>query len=275
MSNFRKNENNKSFELKKTKRIQRKGPDSLISQIISIQKGDKIARKVLPGNYLECFPFPRIRLNKKQDFYIGRSDDNDLVLKSSDVSRKHAVVKWSIEDNAYIVCDLESANGIYVNTQPCERRMLKDKDTILVGEHNVSYYTISELTNGKSGKGAETTILKKRSDVIEKLSLQGSLDTLDLGTVLQMIATEKKTGYIKIEGKDARGYIHFNDGFVVHSEVGTQKGEEAFFHIMEWNSGNFNFVHNVQPIQFTMDDEVQYLLMEVAHRQDEQSKTEY
>ncbi|BBM83635.1 DUF4388 domain-containing protein [Candidatus Uabimicrobium amorphum] len=263
------------YDLKKTKRIKKMKQSSLIDQIVSLQNEDKINKRVLPGNYLECFPFPKFRLNKKKPFYIGRSKENDLVLASTDVSRKHALVKWNSEERAYIIYDLESANGIYVNAQQCQRRVLEDKDIILIGEHHISYFTIKELQEPKEMEGAETTIMKQRNKIVEKLyaSLKGNLEVLDLGTVLQMIASEKKTGYIKIDS-ESRGYIQFENGYVVHCEVGEEKGEEAFFAIMEWKSGNFNFVKDVKPTERTMNDEVQYLLMEVAHREDEQQRGE-
>ena len=275
MSDFENNENKKPYNLKKTKRIKKIKHNSLIDQIVSIQNESKISQKILPGSYLECFPFPRFRLNKREAFFIGRSSENDLVLSSSDVSRKHAVVKWNSEESAYVVYDLESANGIYVNAQPYKCRALDDKDIILIGEHHISYFTIKELQEeAQELEGAETTILKQRNKIVEKLyaSLKGNLEVLDLGTVLQMIANEKKTGYIKIDGNQARGYIHFDKGYVVHSEVGEVKGEEAFFQILQWKSGNFNFVHDIKPTTLTMDHEVQYLLMEVAHRQDQQQR---
>lgn len=274
MSDSDSNENKKPYDLQKTKRIKKPKNSSLIDQIVSLQNENKISQKILPGSYLECFPFPRFRLNKRETFFIGRSSENDLVLSSSDVSRKHAVVKWSSEENAYVVYDLESANGIYVNAQPYKRRALEDKDIILIGEHHISYFTIKELEETPELEGAETTILKQRNKIVEKLyaSLKGNLEVLDLGTVLQMIASEKKTGYIKIDSDQARGYIHFDKGNVVHSEVEEAKGEEAFFRILQWKSGNFNFVHDIKPTQLTMDNEVQYLLMEVAHRQDQQQR---
>ncbi len=47
---------------------------------------------------------------------IGRSLDNDIILESEDVSRHHAQIKW--RQGVYVLTDLGSANGTWVNGQP-------------------------------------------------------------------------------------------------------------------------------------------------------------
>lgn len=47
---------------------------------------------------------------------IGRSLDNDVILESEDVSRHHAQIK--LRQGAYVLTDLGSANGTWVNDRP-------------------------------------------------------------------------------------------------------------------------------------------------------------
>ncbi|WP_372368637.1 DUF4388 domain-containing protein [Candidatus Uabimicrobium sp. HlEnr_7] len=262
---------------KKIKKIPRRSK-GLIDQIVIGQNENKISKRILPGSYLECFPFPRSRLSKKRDFSIGRSEGNELRLSDSEVSRKHAIVKWVPEKKAYVIYDLQSQNGVYVNGMSCKEYSLKDKDVILIAEHSICYYEVTELVGSKETppelKGAETTIMKNKSEVVERLrkSLKGDLGVLDIGTVLQMIAGERKTGYIKIEGRDDKGYIHFQDGYIVHSEVNELKGEDAFFCIARWDYGKFEFIADIKPTELSMDEDVAYLLLEIARMDDEQSQ---
>ncbi len=76
---------------------------------------------------------------------IGRQEENDLVLESDRVSRRHAKVLR--EDGGYFIEDLGSFNGTLVNNRkltPCQKRKLRHKDVlqlsdcrILFLDHNV------------------------------------------------------------------------------------------------------------------------------------------
>ena len=56
---------------------------------------------------------PEFRLGAMN--YIGRADDNQVRLKSGDVSRRHAMV--SVASGQYLLRDLQSQNGTFVNGQ--------------------------------------------------------------------------------------------------------------------------------------------------------------
>lgn len=65
------------------------------------------------------------------DFMIGRDDDVDLVIPERQVSRNHALIRYL--DGNYVIQDLESKNGTYVNgVQIQEPIALQDGDTIQV-----------------------------------------------------------------------------------------------------------------------------------------------
>lgn len=63
---------------------------------------------------------------------IGRADDNDILLNDNFVSHHHAVI--TSRRNLYLIEDLDSANGTYVNDRLLKgRAYLKDKDIIRIG----------------------------------------------------------------------------------------------------------------------------------------------
>ena len=62
---------------------------------------------------------------------IGRSENNDIVLKDDIVSRQHARIEF--RNNAYVIYDLGSHNGIQVNNTRITEGALKDADLIQVG----------------------------------------------------------------------------------------------------------------------------------------------
>jgi len=63
---------------------------------------------------------------------LGRSKTNSIVIKDPSVSRYHA--KILKKDNSYIIFDLNSTNGTFVNQQPIREARLSNNDTITVGQ---------------------------------------------------------------------------------------------------------------------------------------------
>ena len=69
---------------------------------------------------------------------IGRTGDNDIQINSEYVSRHHAQVITSARGTA--VEDLNSTNGIYVNSQRVKKRKLRHGDEIEIGTHFLQYF---------------------------------------------------------------------------------------------------------------------------------------
>ena len=63
---------------------------------------------------------------------IGRSRKSDIALEDPAVSRVHAVVTCD-EDGTYCICDQDSINGTYVNSERIIEQVLEDGDEIQVG----------------------------------------------------------------------------------------------------------------------------------------------
>jgi pSer/pThr/pTyr-binding forkhead associated (FHA) protein len=68
---------------------------------------------------------------------IGRSPGNDVVIDNLAVSGHHA--KLSVDQDHYVIEDLSSLNGTFLNSQRIRRSVLKDGDEILIGKHTLLY----------------------------------------------------------------------------------------------------------------------------------------
>jgi pSer/pThr/pTyr-binding forkhead associated (FHA) protein len=66
------------------------------------------------------------------DFTIGRRDDNDLVLDDPKTSSQHARVSW--EDDSFVLEDLGSTNGTYVEGQRITRCSLRGGEKLRMGD---------------------------------------------------------------------------------------------------------------------------------------------
>jgi len=71
---------------------------------------------------------------EKTPVTIGRRDDNDVVIDNMAVSGHHALIEEE-EPNHYVLVDLESLNGTFVNEKKITREHVFDGDTLIVGKH--------------------------------------------------------------------------------------------------------------------------------------------
>ena len=72
-----------------------------------------------------------------QPVSIGRLPGNTIVIDHPAVSARHARVFR--EGTHYVIEDLKSTNGTFVNDKPITRHTLRDGDAILVGKHTLSF----------------------------------------------------------------------------------------------------------------------------------------
>lgn len=73
----------------------------------------------------------------KENTSIGRSPSNDVVLKEPKVSRQHAAINKYNEH--YIIIDLKSSNGVYVNGVKVDECVLHPGDEISIGGYKFQF----------------------------------------------------------------------------------------------------------------------------------------
>jgi len=84
----------------------------------------------------------RVRELKARETVIGRSADADLWLGDDGVSRKHArLIK---EAGSFILEDLDSANGTFVQGEKITRKKLEDGDQIQLGPSAIFRYSVAD-----------------------------------------------------------------------------------------------------------------------------------
>ena len=72
-----------------------------------------------------------------QPISIGRLPDNTIVIDNPAVSARHARVYR--EGHQYVLEDLKSTNGTFVNDRPIARHTLLEGDIVLVGKHTLVF----------------------------------------------------------------------------------------------------------------------------------------
>src|SRR4029079_7717860 len=75
---------------------------------------------------------PKVMIEPSKPVIIGRAPEADIHLDAPNISRKHASFKKIGEQ--YVLEDLGSLNGTYVNDQPIQSAILRDGDLIEIGK---------------------------------------------------------------------------------------------------------------------------------------------
>src|SRR5271155_338582 len=121
-----------------------------------------------PGQEQQVFELPADR-----PVYVGRAESNDLVLKETSVSRRHAMLSPALEGH-WMVRDLGSANGIFLNTKSVKETPLKDGDVINIGEYSLRYESMESqilLTQAAAKLPPRLTMVMSLKDVNAALNL--------------------------------------------------------------------------------------------------------
>ena len=79
----------------------------------------------------------KYKLKKGDALTIGRRETNDVVIENLAVSALHA--KIDSVDDGFLLTDLKSKNGSFVNKQPVSSHWLKHGDVIDIGKHTLFF----------------------------------------------------------------------------------------------------------------------------------------
>lgn len=94
---------------------------------------------------------------------IGRSRDNDVVVDNLSVSRNHARLRR--QNGKFILTDLNSANGTYVNNVRVSKTEIVDNDVITLGKHTIQFLNtvLSDEELIVDALGADRTVVVDRT----------------------------------------------------------------------------------------------------------------
>lgn len=148
-----------------------------------------MARVILVFNkkVIKEYPFD------KDNMTVGRNEGNDIVIDNLAVSGLHARIDKT--ENTYILTDLQSTNGTFVNDKRITSHRLQHKDKIIVGKH-LLFFALS----------------KEEQAVVKETELDKTM-ILDTARQKDLLAkqAEKKGMEVPIK-KEKIGVISFIDG---------------------------------------------------------------
>ncbi|MDR1918997.1 MAG: FHA domain-containing protein [Tannerellaceae bacterium] len=104
---------------------------------------------------------------------IGKAGDNDYIVNNPQVSRHHAQLSRDAE-GCWLLIDLDSTNGTFVNGSQIARKRISPTDTVKLGEHFT--LDISEVLKSRTDYSEEFASLKEIYDkyIEQKVKIQSS-----------------------------------------------------------------------------------------------------
>ena len=103
-------------------------------------------------------------------------------------------------------------------------------------------------------------------------NLKGTLESISLTDVAQLLHVNRKTGMLQVSSGKASGVLYFSKGEIIHAETLTQRGELAAFEILEWVTGQFEFLSTQVQVPATIRRTVPDLLMDSARLSDSRKR---
>ncbi len=120
---------------------------------------------------------------------IGRQSDNLLPIDNPAVSGHHA--KIYRQDDNYVVEDMESFNGTYLNDRHVERAILKDGDVVLVGKHSIEFQADSAGSGSAQSKSQDRSMASQTHPGRHQASQLDHTMVLDTKRIRELLAKEK------------------------------------------------------------------------------------
>jgi adenylate cyclase len=96
----------------------------------------------------------------KEVAFIGRANDNDIVLNDFSVSRRHAFLKK--EKSGWVIYDNQSTNGVRVNDQAVPQADVRDGDRALIGTFTLRFRDDPTASHRPGGRVIDSTSTRIR-----------------------------------------------------------------------------------------------------------------
>ncbi len=92
---------------------------------------------------------------------IGRLPDCPICIENLGVSRQHAYILGDKKEELFVLEDLKSLNGTYVNKKRVKKFLLKPNDVITIGQHTLEFLpeNLPTLSQSTAPTGEEPYLL--------------------------------------------------------------------------------------------------------------------
>ncbi|MBN1492851.1 MAG: FHA domain-containing protein [Candidatus Omnitrophica bacterium] len=143
---------------------------------------------------------------------IGRDGSNNIVVPDQQVSRTHARISWT--SDGYMIEDLGSTNGTFVNNDKVAHKVLKFGDEIRLGKISLTFMSDSALERAEGAENISRVTIGEAGQILDGLTVQFSVKP---DQVKPVTAEEVKADPAKLTS----AYERLNILYKVNYSIGT------------------------------------------------------
>lgn len=210
---------------------------------------------------LVCFPLDPVRLLPDTVYSIGRASKNDIILPVGQVSREHARIEW--RGDAFVLVDLNSHNGTFVNGKRLKEHDLTHGDQIKVGPYLLEIYVGPAAEPAPADKALEATQDMAALDSDFSIGpFSGRLAEIELREIVHLMNVTRKSGKLEVKTPACTGEVHFLEGDIVDAKWGFEEPIKALAVMLHNREGSFRFLRGDTDIHRTLHGPTSKILIE-------------
>lgn len=119
-------------------------------------------------------------------------------------------------------------------------------------QHVLNRFPVLQVFFYKLLVGRITTINYQRAEELSS-GMVGQFADIPPLELCQMINSNQKTGRLKLEVGERKGFLLFNEGELVSAAFNGKEGKEAFYDALAINDGRFKFIHGLGLADMELD----------------------
>lgn len=249
----------------------------LLKKELSESSGTEYREVILMIDKYGDEDLPKIQL-REEGYRVFSSDSVAAALKSIEENKPFMIISD---------VDLTAGDGFQLLDIIRKRPELKDMPFLMLSARSDSSFvtkglrggaddylirpTPSELLLAKVARNI--TRMKTRSgSLAERKGVTGMLRDLGILEIIQILAAGMKTAMIVIIRGASEARVALTEGRISYGNMGDLEGEEAFYHIIGWDDGEFTIFMNVTPPKENIHVKNDMLLLEGFRRLDEKRR---
>ncbi|MCB1041646.1 MAG: DUF4388 domain-containing protein [Acidobacteria bacterium] len=100
------------------------------------------------------------------------------------------------------------------------------------------------------------------------MAIEGSLDSVDIQDIVQLLNINRSNGILHIENHSLKGKLYYTDGEIINAEVEGMGGEAAAYVLLAQHEGSFFFQMSPHSSPRAFTRSIHDLVLEAARRKD-------
>lgn len=222
----------------------------------------------MPNFFIVQYPEPPTLVPDRGMVTIGRADSNTIVITDPRVSRLHAKIEWRELRKEFVLSDLGSSNGTFLNGNKIDslnEYPVHDWDKIRVTSAVLSVRFVEDPAEIKNEfkelreriHSNMTEIIKLKDikklhqhkvipenpeDLQQQKGISGNLEHLCTIELFQMLEAGRKTGELTLKTSIGDGTFKVLNGKTILGQFKNFQGEKAVFETLKCTKGSFVFL---------------------------------